>query len=154
MENPNLASQPDFTTEDYQEACLQLINNAVNNQQAANILVTLWVLNNDKEKLNWQAYKEQEAQRALEEAEQAKEEHVELQCCRLEEVETAQVEEQKKNRVKHAPICKVGVPTGPINIPSPYTVCKLKKGEYCELYFFINVRLAEAESVMTMSRPP
>ncbi|KIO07514.1 hypothetical protein M404DRAFT_24013 [Pisolithus tinctorius Marx 270] len=147
MENPNLALQPDFTTEEYQEARLHLINDVVNDQQAANILASLWVLNNNKDKLNWQARKEREAQRVQDEAEQAEEERVELQRRRLEEAETARAEERKKNRVKHAPIRKVGVPSGPVDIPSPYTTRKLKKGEYCELYFFTNLGLAEAESL-------
>ncbi|KAI6045300.1 hypothetical protein EDC04DRAFT_138999 [Pisolithus marmoratus] len=38
------------------------------------------------------------------------------------------------------------VPSGPVNIPAPYATRKLKKGEHCELYFFTNVGLAEAES--------
>ncbi|KAI5994256.1 hypothetical protein F5J12DRAFT_726417, partial [Pisolithus orientalis] len=53
-----------FTTEEYQEACLQLANDAVDDQQATNILATLCVLNNNKEKLSWQTCKKQEAQRA------------------------------------------------------------------------------------------
>ncbi|KAI6009526.1 hypothetical protein F5J12DRAFT_905067 [Pisolithus orientalis] len=87
-----MAIQPDFTTEEYQEAHLQLINDAVDNQQATNILATLW------------------------------------------------------NKTKHALICKVGVPLGSVNIPSPYAACKLKKGKYCKLYFFTNIGLAEAET--------
>ncbi|KIN98377.1 hypothetical protein M404DRAFT_157797 [Pisolithus tinctorius Marx 270] len=146
MENPNMAIQPDFTTEEYQEARLHLVNDAVDDQQAANILATLWVLNNNKEKLNWQTRKEQEAQRAQDEAEQAKEELAERQCRRLEEAEMARAEERKKNRTKHAPIRKVGVPSGPVNIPSLYAARKLKKGEYCELYFFTNISLAEVET--------
>ncbi|KIN93568.1 hypothetical protein M404DRAFT_170929 [Pisolithus tinctorius Marx 270] len=146
MENPNMAIQPDFTTEEYQEARLHLVNDAVDDQQAANILATLWVLNNNKEKLNWQTCKEQEAQRAQDKAEQAEEELAKQQCRRLKEAEMAQAEERKKNRTKHALIRKVGVPSGPVNIPSPYAVCKLKKGEYCELYFFTNIGLAEAET--------
>ncbi|KIO00123.1 hypothetical protein M404DRAFT_104990, partial [Pisolithus tinctorius Marx 270] len=146
MENPNTAIQPDFTTEEYQEARLHLVNDTVDDQQAANILATLWVLNNNKEKLNWQTCKEQEAQRVQDEVEQAEEELAERQRCRLKEAEMAQAEEWKKNRTKHAPIRKVGVPSGPVNIPSPYAARKLKKGEYCKLYFFTNIGLAEAET--------
>ncbi|KIN98211.1 hypothetical protein M404DRAFT_31576 [Pisolithus tinctorius Marx 270] len=44
------------------------------------------------------------------------------------------------------PICNIKAPTGPVNIPAPYASHKLLKGEYCELYFFTNAGLAEAES--------
>lgn len=40
----------------------------------------------------------------------------------------------------------VEVPSGPVNIPAPYATRKLKKGEYCELYFFTNAGLAEVDS--------
>ncbi|KAI6095358.1 hypothetical protein EDD16DRAFT_1502135 [Pisolithus croceorrhizus] len=59
-------------------------------------------------------------------------------------------EEHKTNKAKYAPVPDVEVPSGPVNIPALYSTCKLKKGEYCELYFFTTVGLAEAESFNTL----
>ncbi|KAI6107370.1 hypothetical protein EDD16DRAFT_1456436, partial [Pisolithus croceorrhizus] len=66
------------------------------------------------------------------------------------EEEARIAEEHKKNKAKYAPIPDVKVLSGPVNIPAPYPTHKLKKGEYCELYFFTNVGLAEVESFNTL----
>ncbi|KAI6006245.1 hypothetical protein F5J12DRAFT_721228, partial [Pisolithus orientalis] len=78
--------------------------------------------------------------------EQAAEEQAEQDCCAHEEEETICLEEHKKYKVKSMLICDIKAPMGPVNIPTPYALHKLLKGEYCKLYFFTNVGLAEAES--------
>ncbi|KIN97237.1 hypothetical protein M404DRAFT_32459 [Pisolithus tinctorius Marx 270] len=58
----------------------------------------------------------------------------------------ARKKKRKKYKAKFTPIRNIKAPTGPVNIPAPYASRKLLKGEYCELYFFTNAGLAEAES--------
>ncbi|KAI6095450.1 hypothetical protein F5141DRAFT_967471, partial [Pisolithus sp. B1] len=127
MEDPNLAIRPDFSSEDFLDAHQQLTNDVVNNDQAARILGTLWDIQNTKD---------------------AAEELAEWQCCQQDK-EAVHAEECKKNKTKYGPILDIKVPSGPVNIPTPYTTCKLKKGEYCEIYFFTNAGLVEAESFNT-----
>ncbi|KAI6100758.1 hypothetical protein EDD16DRAFT_1490657 [Pisolithus croceorrhizus] len=144
MEDPNLAITPDFTSEDFADACLQLTNNVVNDEQALRILGTLWDIQNAKDIQRWNAHRN-EAQIARDCAEQAAEELAQQQHCMCEEEEAILAEEHKKNKAKYAPVPDMEVPSGPVNIPAPYATCKLKKGEYCKLYFFTNAGLVEAE---------
>ncbi|KAI5986707.1 hypothetical protein F5J12DRAFT_695640, partial [Pisolithus orientalis] len=60
MEDPNLAIQPDFSSEEYNEACLHLISDTVDNEQAAHILGTLWEINNNRENAHWTVCKAEE----------------------------------------------------------------------------------------------
>ncbi|KAI6094262.1 hypothetical protein EV401DRAFT_1818148, partial [Pisolithus croceorrhizus] len=145
MEDPNLAIRPDFTSEDFADACLQLTNNVVDDEQASRILGTLWDIQNAKDIQRWNARRNEEAQIARDCAEQATEELAQQQRHMCEEEEAVLAEEHKKNKAKYAPVPDVEVPSGPVNIPAPYATCKLKKGEYCELYFFTNAGLAEVE---------
>ncbi|KIO01107.1 hypothetical protein M404DRAFT_151051 [Pisolithus tinctorius Marx 270] len=145
MEDPNQAVQPDFSTEEYNKACLQLVSDTTDNEQAAQILGSLWEINNNKERAQWAAHRADEARRAQEANKQAAEEQAEEQCCTHKEEEATHLEEWKKYKAKFTPICNVKAPTGPVNIPAPYASRKLLKGEYCELYFFTNAGLAEAE---------
>lgn len=149
MEDPHLAVRPDFSSDDFVEARLQLTNDAVNDEQASRILGTLWDIQNAKDIQRWNARKEEEAQMARDLAEQAAEAQAQQQRRLREEEEAALAEERKKNKSKYAPVPDVEVPSGPVNIPAPYATRKLKKGEYCELYFFTNAGLAEAESFNT-----
>ncbi|KIN97933.1 hypothetical protein M404DRAFT_31874 [Pisolithus tinctorius Marx 270] len=146
MEDPNQAIWPDFSTEEYNKACLQLVSDTVDNEQAAWILESLWEINNNREKAQWAACKAEEAWQAQEVEEQAAEEHAEQLQCVCEEEETAHLKEHKKYKAKFTPIHNIKAPTRPVNIPTPYASPKLLKGEYCELYFFTNAGLAEAES--------
>ncbi|KAI6016082.1 hypothetical protein BKA83DRAFT_4060466 [Pisolithus microcarpus] len=126
MEDPNLAVRPDFSSDDFVEACLQLTNDTVDDEQASRILGTLWDIQNAKDTQRWNARKEEEAQTARYLAEQVAEALAQQQRHLHDEEESSLAEECKKNKAKYAPV------------PD--------KGEYCELYFFTNVGLAEAES--------
>ncbi|KAI6033714.1 hypothetical protein PISMIDRAFT_50071, partial [Pisolithus microcarpus 441] len=146
MENLNLATRPDFLSGDFVDACLQLTNDTVNDEQVVRILGTLWDIQNAKDIQRWNACKDEEAQFTRDLADQAAEELAQQQLHLRNEEEAALAEEHKKNKVKYVPVPDMEVPMGPVDIPAPYATCKLKKGEYCELYFFTNVSLAEAES--------
>ncbi|KAI6016753.1 hypothetical protein EDC04DRAFT_2608258 [Pisolithus marmoratus] len=139
MEDPNLAICPDFSSDNFLEAHLQLTNDTVNDEQASRILGTLWEIQNIKDIQRWNAWKEEEAQMARDIADQAD---------RSEE-EVSLTEECKKNEAKYTPIPDVEVPSSLVNIPTPYATCILKKGKYCELYFFTNVSLVEVQSLNT-----
>ncbi|KAI6010203.1 hypothetical protein BKA83DRAFT_4068894 [Pisolithus microcarpus] len=115
MNDPSLTVRPDFSSEDFSEAQLQLTSDTVDDNQAARTLRTLWDIQNAKDEQMARALAEQEA-----------EESAQRQRRLREEVEAALMEEHRKNKAKYAPV------------PD--------KGEYCELYFFTNVGLAEAES--------
>ncbi|KAI6098308.1 hypothetical protein EDD16DRAFT_1752449 [Pisolithus croceorrhizus] len=149
MEDPNLAIRPDFTSEDFADACLQLTNNVVNDEQVLRILETLWDIQNAKDIQRWNAHRNEEAQIARDHAEQAAKELAQQQHHMCEEGEAVLAEECKKNKAKYAPVPDMEVPSGPVNIPAPYATCKLKKGEYCEPCFFTNTSLAEVESFNT-----
>ncbi|KIN95639.1 hypothetical protein M404DRAFT_34013 [Pisolithus tinctorius Marx 270] len=146
MEDLNQVVCPDFSTEEYNEAHLQLVSDTIDNEQVAQILGSLWEIHNNKEKAQWAIQRAEKARRVQEANEQAVEEHAEEQHCACEEEEAACLEEQKKYKAKFMPICNVKAPNGPVNIPAPYVSRKLLKGDYCELYFFTNASLAEAES--------
>ncbi|KAI5980542.1 hypothetical protein EDD15DRAFT_2136037, partial [Pisolithus albus] len=144
--DPNLATRPDFSSEDFRDARLQLTNDTVDDDQAARILGTLWDIQNAKDIQRWNTRQEEEAQRARDLADQAAVTLAEQQRRLREEEEAALAEERKKNKAKYAPVPDVEVPSGPVDIPALYATRKLKKGEYCELYFFTNAGLAEADS--------
>ncbi|KAI6020588.1 hypothetical protein EDC04DRAFT_2575922 [Pisolithus marmoratus] len=129
MEDPNLAIRPDFTSEEFLDACLQLTNDIVDDEQATRLLRSLWDVQHAKDVQRWDAWKDEEAQEARDLAKQAAEELAQQQCRLWDEEEAMLVEERKKNKAKYAPI------------PD--------KGEYCELYFFTNAGLAEVESFNT-----
>ncbi|KAI6130877.1 hypothetical protein EDD17DRAFT_1433712, partial [Pisolithus thermaeus] len=127
----------------------QLTNNAVDDEQASRILGTLWDIQKAKDIQRWNVCRDEDAQMALDLAEQAAEELAQCQHHLQDEEEARIAEECKKNKAKYAPIPDFEVPSGPVNIPALYATHKLKKGEYCKLYFFTNVSLAEAESFNT-----
>ncbi|KAI5986880.1 hypothetical protein EDD15DRAFT_2553574, partial [Pisolithus albus] len=122
-EDPNLATRPDFSSEDFRDARLQLTNDTVDDDQAARILGTLWDIQNAKDIQRWNTRQEEEAQRARDLADQAAATLAEQQRRLREEEEAALAEERKKNKAKYAPV-----------------------PDYCELYFFTNAGLAEADS--------
>jgi hypothetical protein len=52
-EDPNAAILPDFEADEYVQARAQIINNIIDDQQAAQILANLWHIQNDTDKHCW-----------------------------------------------------------------------------------------------------
>ncbi|KAG2088847.1 uncharacterized protein F5147DRAFT_587454 [Suillus discolor] len=96
LDNPNDAVLPDFRTADHTTARARLVANSVGNDaQAAELLATLWTLNNNTARELW-------AEQIEEAARDAKEQTI------ADEQEAAHKEEQKKNKSKFVPKLKAG----------------------------------------------
>ena len=143
-EDPNLAVQPDFTTDLHQAARDQLVNNAVDEAQAALILAALWDINNNAAKEHWAERLAEEARITEAREQQAAEEELQRRRAEEEDERTILDEERKKNKSKYAPFRDLDVPSEPLVIPSYYASRKMKKGDFCELYYFTNAGLQEA----------
>jgi len=91
--DPNLLVLPDFSTAEHEEACIQLVNDGIMDEQAARMLASLWMISNNTAKVHWDNRLEQitAEQRRVEEEED---------CCTQvlpDEQEAARLEERKKN---------------------------------------------------------
>lgn len=140
-EDPNTAILPDFEADEYAEARAQLINDATDERQAAAMLANLWRIQNNADKLRWaDRLQEEELERR-----RLAEEEVQRQQTALAEQEAAIAEERKKNKSKYAPIRDIDVPSNTVILPCQYAVRKMKSGDYCELFYFMNASLEEAE---------
>jgi hypothetical protein len=76
-QNPNEAVRPDFTTQEHQEACQQLIEEGLDAEQAARSLAALWTLTNNADKDRW-AIEQQRLRKADQRKEDEEEEHRQL----------------------------------------------------------------------------
>ncbi|KAG1860758.1 hypothetical protein F4604DRAFT_1882539 [Suillus subluteus] len=146
LDNPNDAVQPDFTTEEFEDARACLMNRGIaNDDLAAEALETIWTLNNDAAKDAWADQVETELRRTHKAQCLAAEQEQEHQQALEDKLTAACKEEHKKNKSKFVPVSANKIPTLPIIIPSNYAAQKLKAGDYCELYYFTNKGLDEAK---------
>ncbi|KAF8835960.1 hypothetical protein BDN67DRAFT_958557 [Paxillus ammoniavirescens] len=130
MEDPNLAVQPDFNSEEYAEDRLQFIDAelSIDDNRAAHILSKAWRLTNSKDKDRWAA------RLAEQERVTANKKHLadEAEALRLQSIaddqQAAIKDERQKNKTKYA----------------PYAARLLKKGAFCPLFYFTNKGLCEA----------
>jgi hypothetical protein len=112
-ENPNEATRPDFATIEHQEACQQLVDEGLSEEQAACSLTALWTLKNNADKVRWA-----EKQECLENLRRGEEEeNKQRQQALRDEEEAARLEEHKKNKSKYAPLIQAKVPSDPTIIP-------------------------------------
>ncbi|KIK92467.1 hypothetical protein PAXRUDRAFT_147278 [Paxillus rubicundulus Ve08.2h10] len=139
LENPKDTIILDFMTEEYVDAHQQLIDNGIPKAQASTVLANLWTQANKKDKAHW-------AERVAREALAEEEEH-EAQHQREIDKEDAKIlqEEHCKNKGKFAPVKHIKVPLKPIILPSQNALHKLKAGNFCELWYFTNDGLTDAE---------
>ncbi|KAI9455278.1 hypothetical protein HD554DRAFT_2178538 [Boletus coccyginus] len=56
----------------------------------------------------------------------------------------------KKNKAKYNPVHDIPVPSGPIIIPCTSTQVKMKKGSFCDLWYFSNRNLKIVEKCATV----
>jgi hypothetical protein len=141
MENPNQAVPPDYATNEFVAEREPFIDAGLTEQQASDALRNLWTVRNNRDKAVWQRRQEEAA-----EADEAERERQEL-LRQQQEDEDALVlkEERKKNKAKFAPIPNRPVTSELLVLPSLVAVRKLKNHQFCELWYFTNAGLDEAE---------
>jgi len=141
MENPNQVVPPDYSTDDFVAEREPFINAGLTEQQASDALRNLWTVRNNRDKAVWQRRQEEAA-----EADEAERDRQEL-LRQQQEDEDAQVlrEERKKNKAKFVPIPNRPVTSELLVLPSLVAVRKLKNHQFCELWYFTNAGLDEAE---------
>lgn len=155
LDNPNDAILPDFRTADHATARARLITNGIGDDvQAAELLATLWTLNNNTARELWAEQLEEAAREAEEARQLAIEEEQDHQQAIADEQEAARKEEQKRTKSKFVFVGNSKVPSIPVVILSHYTVRKLKAGEYCELYYFTNKGLKDAKKSLLSIKSP
>jgi hypothetical protein len=143
-EDPNAAILPDFEADEYVQARAQIINDVIDDRQAAQILANLWHIQNDADKRCWADRIQEEARAAEEACRQATEAENQRRQAQLAEQEAAISEERKKNKSKYVPIRNADVPSNLVILPCQYAIRKMKSGDYCELFYFTNNGLEEA----------
>ncbi|KAF8546421.1 hypothetical protein OG21DRAFT_1427047, partial [Imleria badia] len=145
MEDPNLAVLPDFTTNEYKQNRALLRDAGMLNLQAVEVLTHQWIMKNDKDKAKWNRRREEEAIAAAD----TRQHEQELRVQWEEEEALIVREECKKNKAKFAPIPKVPVPSDPIILPSQVALRKLQQHKFCELWYFTNAGLDEADTSLS-----
>ncbi|KIK81272.1 hypothetical protein PAXRUDRAFT_15324 [Paxillus rubicundulus Ve08.2h10] len=148
--NPHLEIIPDFATNKHTPAHQRLADCGIAENLIIPTLEDIWRDNNAEQQELWDKRLRQKEQEALDAERFAAEEANLHHQAQKDKAALANQEEQKKkkNKNKYAPIPNVPIPTKPIFIPSLYAMSKMRKGEYCELYYFTNRRLAEAENTL------
>ncbi|KAF8131387.1 hypothetical protein EV363DRAFT_1165481 [Boletus edulis] len=144
--NPHDAIPPDYLAERYTASCQTFIDDFnIDNEQAALRLTNLWLVQNAIDREEWDAHEQAEELIAQQRKEQQCIEADEQHRQQEEEEEQIRQEEHKKNRNKFLPFADVPMSNTPPVIPLPLALHKLRKGEFCELYFFTNKGLADAQ---------
>ncbi|KAG6329896.1 hypothetical protein ID866_9197 [Astraeus odoratus] len=123
--DPQNAVAPDFAAPEFDGQRQLLVDSGVPQEQALAILSNIWAANNAREQATW------------------------LQQVEAETLKAACLEDRKKNKAKYNPICNAPVPSGPIVIPCTMAQAKMRKGAYCELWYFTNQGLWAAEKAAT-----
>ena len=145
MNNPHEAVRPDFDAEAHELDRQALIATGLTVEQARQALDSLWTLNNERERVEWDQRRAEAAQAeaaAAQEAARVEEE-------RIREEQEAEVlahcEDKKKHKAKYAKIPDLSVPSEANIFPSPFAIRRLEKGEFVDLFYFTNRGLEEAE---------
>ena len=147
--NPFDALAPDFAEPEFAAQRQLLTDSGIPEEQAAIILANIWQANNarDREARRRDQADQDQAQRDQALAEE--EENERRRQAEADLLDAARLEDRKKNKAKYNPIRDVPVPSGPIIIPCASAQSKMKKGSYCDLWYFTNRGLKAAEKSAT-----
>ncbi|KAL6302099.1 hypothetical protein BKA93DRAFT_713592, partial [Sparassis latifolia] len=135
---------PDYALDTYAVTRAPLVNDNTSNEQAIQLLVNIWKAGNEADKVAWQLQIEEHEAEIAEQIRLAAEADKDTQEAQLVEQANAQKEETKKNRAKFAPIPDRDIPTVAPVIAANYTVKRMEKGDFVELWYYTNEGLEEA----------
>lgn len=138
LANPHNAVPPNFALPEFEAQRQVLTDGGVAENEVVALLTKIWSANNNRERAAWVQRQTKRKQAEEEEAQRRRQAEADL-------LETARLEERRKNKAKYNPIRDVPVPSGPIVVPFPSAQAKMWKGSYCELWYFTNSGLRAAE---------
>ncbi|KAG6326231.1 hypothetical protein ID866_12856 [Astraeus odoratus] len=142
---PQNAAPPDFTAPEFDGQRQLLVDSGVQQEQVLALLSNIWAANNAREQAAWLQRQAEREQAARNEEAAAEEENLRCRQVEAETLKAACLEDRKKNKAKYNPIHNAPVPSGPIVIPCAMVQAKMRKGAYCELWYFTNRGLQAAE---------
>ncbi|KAF8156959.1 hypothetical protein B0H34DRAFT_657752 [Crassisporium funariophilum] len=148
VSDPNNAICPDFSLEIYGQLRLMHIteNPGASDADAILHLSRSWHLTNEAEKAAWQAHQAQVVADAAQ-LEHREREAADFAAEKLKlDQEAIRQDDMKKHKAKYLPILDREVPDLPPILASASATRKLASGAYCELFYWTNAGLTEAQS--------
>ncbi|KAG2339696.1 hypothetical protein BDR05DRAFT_856074, partial [Suillus weaverae] len=144
--DPSVLVCPDFMSAQYQLSRTGMISAMVTEVQAAEFLHNSWTTTNEALCIQWQDQVEGDDRLSAERKHLADEEDEHWQVALQLEEATAKADERKKNHSKHLaiPMRPQLFTTNDEALVSDFTMCKLDKGQYIELYYWTNHSLDNA----------
>ncbi|KAG6827118.1 hypothetical protein H0H87_005549 [Tephrocybe sp. NHM501043] len=135
-------------TEAYTEVHMAIMqaNNNINDAMAVILLIQMWNTTNYAEKEVWDRLTEEEEQRSTEKVQAKEEEYVYHAQDKAQFEEAAHSKEMKKHRLKYLVIPSRPLPMILTEVAQKYTVRKLDKGEYMEMWYFTNAGINYAQT--------
>ena len=150
-QNPHEAPPPDFGLDCFLPAQQPLVNDFhISHEEAAQRLLAIWQAQNALDRQEWNVQLEADARATQQAREQQCHKDKEQQRLQMEEQESVLQEERKKNCNKFLLFADTQISTSTPVLPSPLALRKLRKGEYCELYFFTNKDLMDMQAYLPL----
>jgi len=150
-QNPHKAPPPDFGLDCFLPAQQPLVNDFhISHEEAAQRLLAIWQAQNALDRQEWNVQLEADARATQQAREQQCHKDKEQQRLQMEEQESVLQEERKKNCNKFLLFADTQISTSTPVLPSPLALRKLRKGEYCELYFFTNKDLMDMQAYLPL----
>ncbi|KAG6824592.1 hypothetical protein H0H92_006407 [Tricholoma furcatifolium] len=149
--NPNEAVRPDFASDDYGTTREALVSADITEEVAITMLEKSWDAANAAEKIIWARQVQADGEEAEVVAQRARDLMNQEEIERRHDSEAANTEERKKNWVKYVELSEAPPPITPPEILLTYATTHLQKGQYVELWYFMNEGIAKGlKSTSTM----
>ena len=145
MADPTQEWCPDYALPEFDDKRLVFTVDGKTDQEAVEILRSLWTIHHARNIENWENQCEASAEEERQRCEQAEQAEEQQRVLQLEEEEEAKKEEKKKYKNKFALIPDRPLPSTALLLPLQHALTKLRKGDYIPLYLFTNKGIREAE---------
>jgi len=147
--DPSLLQCPDYASDAYTPARAPFVNDNTTDAQAIQLLINLWRAGNEHEKQLWQDQRQNDLAAEADEILHKQETAVQRAILLAQDQEAIRKEEMKKNKLKYIPIPDRPIPTITPVFASNYTIKKMERGQYLELWYYTNAGLDEAMKINT-----
>ncbi|KAG6890841.1 hypothetical protein C0992_012480, partial [Termitomyces sp. T32_za158] len=153
MSNPHKQICLDFAGDEYTEAQNTMIagGEGIDDAAAAAMPIQAWNVTNRAQRTVWDRQVREEEEREATRQREAEEEREREAEVRAQQEQAVANKEQKRNRSKYIEILRCRPPTIPVEIALKYATLRLQKGQYVELWYFMNAGLGHARRSKTLA---